>query len=199
MALADNRYSRFVQLAKIAFPLVALGLLSTLFLFSRTLDPNQAIPFADIDVEQIAREQRLANPKFSGLTTDGSEISLVASSALPDPKNPRRLTADNVEATIKTKQGMIFDVEANTAEFDGEANSLELLGEVEIVTNTGYKLVSDALNTSIETTSVESPGPVKGTGPEGSIEAESMSMTTNPNGQVIVFKGNVKLIYQPQG
>ena len=54
---APNTYSTVVSWAKIILPLVALGLLSTLFLFSRTPDPNRAIPFAAVDVEELAREQ----------------------------------------------------------------------------------------------------------------------------------------------
>ena len=198
MAIADNRYSRFVQLAKIVFPIVALGLLSTLFLFSRNLDPSQAIPFADVDVEEIAREQRLASPKFSGMTSDGSEVSLVAQSASPDPENPRRLSADLVDATIKTRQGLVIEIDANRALFDGSSDLLDLRGDVRVRTSTGYSLATERLKTNIENTDVTSPGPVEGEGPDGTISADSMSLTTRGDGQVLVFKGDVKLVYTPQ-
>jgi len=84
MATRDNAYSRFVQWAKILFPLIALGLLSTMFLFSRNVDPSNAIPFADIDVEQIARDQQLSSPRFSGTTSGGASIIVDAETAMPD-------------------------------------------------------------------------------------------------------------------
>lgn len=197
MAIADNRYSRFVQLAKIVFPLVALALLSTLFLFSRSIDPSRAIPFAEIDVEKIAREQRLARPKFSGVTEDGSEVLLIAESATPDPVDPRKLSAEIVEATIAVPDGETFDVDANRADFDGGSDILELQGDVTIRTASGYTLATDTLITSVATTTLKSPTSVFVTGPEGTLEADSMELGETENGQVVVFKGNVKLIYRP--
>lgn len=199
MVRADNRYSRFVGLAKVAFPLVALALLSTLFLFSRDLDPSQAIPFADVDVEKLARDQRLAAPKFSGVTANGSEVFMEAQSALPDPENPRRMTAQTVMANVQTPDGLIFDVTAEKADYDGTSDRLVLIDTVEIETSTGYAFQSDELITNIRTGTVESPGPIAGSGPEGTISAGSMSLASSEAGQVLVFKGDVKLIYRPKG
>ena len=43
------------------------------------------------------------------------------------------------------------------------------------------------------------PQPVMADGPFGSINADSMLMTTNAAGsQDLIFNGHVKLIYQPQ-
>jgi len=79
--LDDNTYSRVVAWAKVLLPLLALALLSTLFLVARTVDPAQKLPFADIDVDAIAREQRIGAPKFNGVTKEGTAISLSADSA----------------------------------------------------------------------------------------------------------------------
>ena len=59
MTMYDNSYSRFVALTKVILPIIALGILSTLFLFSRNIDPTQSIPYADVDVEGLAREQQI--------------------------------------------------------------------------------------------------------------------------------------------
>ncbi len=45
-----DRYSRMVALLKVSLPLIALGILSTLFLVSRAVDPPMTIPFADSEV-----------------------------------------------------------------------------------------------------------------------------------------------------
>ena len=41
MTMYDNSYSRFVALTKVILPIIALGILSTLFLFSRDIDPDR--------------------------------------------------------------------------------------------------------------------------------------------------------------
>ncbi len=65
MATYDNTYSRVVAWLKVLLPVIALVLLSTMFLISRTIDPSRAIPFANVDVEGMVRDQRISAPAFS--------------------------------------------------------------------------------------------------------------------------------------
>lgn len=197
MAIANNPYSRFVQFAKIALPLLALVLLSTLFLFSRSVDIEDAIPIFE-GAEEIAREQSLASPKFSGVTSDGSTISVTAESAKPDLTNPRLMSAKNVQADIVTTTGNEITVLANSADYDGTADTLDLMGEVRINTSTGYQLNTDMLAADMAEMGLVSPGPVTGFGPTGDIEAGQMELSGPSGSQVLVFKGGVKLIYQPK-
>ena len=74
MATSENLHSKLVVWAKVTLPLLALGLLATLFLFSRKIDPTDAIPYADVDVEERAREPRLTMPTYAGVTSDGSAL-----------------------------------------------------------------------------------------------------------------------------
>ncbi len=53
MATYDNTYSRVVAWLKILLPLLALAILSTLFLVARTIDPAQNIPYADVDIDEL--------------------------------------------------------------------------------------------------------------------------------------------------
>lgn len=198
MAFADNSHSRFVLVAKIALPLVALGLLSTMFLFSRSVDIESAIPMVDVDPKEIAREQRLAAPKFSGVTSDGSTITVTAETARPNLTDPRRLTAQNVTADILTTSGTQFRVLAETALYDGNTDQLDLQGNVRINTSTGYQLLTDALSASLAETSLASPGPVQGISLGGTLHAGRMELSSTDGSQVLVFKDGVKLIYDPQ-
>jgi lipopolysaccharide export system protein LptC len=198
MDRVDNRYSRFVLWAKVIFPLVALGLLSTMFLFSRTLDPSDAIPFADIDIEKIARDQQLTSPRFSGTTSDGSAVVVDAESALPDLANPRNLTILKVVARIESQGGPSYGIIADTALYDGNNDLLDLEGNVRLSTSTGYRLETGKLVTNLATTGINAPSAVSGRGPAGRLEAGSMSLTTNGETQVLVFKNGVKLIYDPK-
>lgn len=198
MARVDNRYSRFVSWAKVIFPLVALGLLSTMFLFSRSLDPSDAIPFADIDVEKIAREQQLTSPRFSGTTNDGSAIVVDAQSAVPDLTDLRRLTIKKVVARIESKTGPSYGIVSDTAVYDGTNDLLDLQGNVRLSTSTGYRLETAELIANLAETGIVSPGAVVGRGPAGRLEAGSMTLTSNGDTQVLVFKNGVKLVYNPK-
>jgi lipopolysaccharide export system protein LptC len=76
-------YSRIISWLKIILPLFALAILSTIFLVSQKVDPTTSIPYADIDVDELAREQRISTPNFATVTKDGSAITLHATSAKP--------------------------------------------------------------------------------------------------------------------
>ena len=83
MARADNTYSRIVAGMKILLPLVALGLLSTLFLISNTIDPSGPVPTAPIDLEQRAQSLGVTRPSFAGISGRGDEIKMRADVAWP--------------------------------------------------------------------------------------------------------------------
>lgn len=197
MALVDSGYSRFVRIAKVIFPLLALGLLSTLFLFSRSLDPNDAIIISDIDVEKIAREQILAAPRFSGITSDGSEILVAAESARPDPDDDRRLSANQITATLTTQPGIIYEMMAVTGIYDGSANLLSLSEAVEIKTSDGYQFTTENLTANLKVTELDIPSRITGTGPSGKIEAGNMTLRQSNDTPILEFKNGVKLVYEP--
>ena len=73
-----DRYSIMVARLKVALPLMALGLLSTLFLVSRAVDPTVAIPFADQEVQDRLKNQQITGPFFSGVSARGDQIAFVA-------------------------------------------------------------------------------------------------------------------------
>ena len=77
MARADT-HTRVVGWLKVALPLMALAVLSTLFLVADQIDPEDALPYAEVDVEDLAREPRMTMPSYAGITTDGAALSLTA-------------------------------------------------------------------------------------------------------------------------
>lgn len=193
--VADNLHSRFVGAAKIIFPLLALGFLSTIFLFSRTLDPSDAIPFSDVDIEKIAKEQRLAGPKFSGVTSDGSAITVEAESAKPDLLNPRRVSATNIIASIRTTKNEHYKIIADTARFDGTNDDLDLEGNIQLTSSSGYTLNTQQLSANLGTTGMIAKGKIKGTAPGGTIEAGAMELIVKDGAQLLVFTNGVRLVY----
>jgi lipopolysaccharide export system protein LptC len=80
-----NRYSRLVGGLKVVLPIAALGLLSTLFLLSDPPDPDRALPYAEVDVAQLARELRLTQPRLAGVLPTGARSRWW-------PRPPRRIS-----------------------------------------------------------------------------------------------------------
>lgn len=200
MVIHDNTYSRVVAWLKILLPLLALVLLSTLFLVARTINPAQNIPFADVDVDELAREQRISAPRLSSVSQDGSAISLAADTARPDPGNPARMSGTGIRAGIDLPNGGRIDVVSEFAQIDTNTGLAKLNDTVVITTSDGYVLRTDAVEMSLQETGVRSDSPTTVSAPIGTLSADRFTLTGDGKESrpyVLVFKGRVKLIYDP--
>ena len=63
MATAGDGHSRLVFWLKIVLPLIALAILSTLFLVSRNIGGDGTVPFSDVDLDALARDPQLTAPE----------------------------------------------------------------------------------------------------------------------------------------
>jgi lipopolysaccharide export system protein LptC len=201
MASRDNAYSRFIALAKIVLPLAALALLSTLFMFSHDGDPTDSLPLGKEDVERLAREQRINEPNYSGVTSDGTALSISADTARPDLLNPNRGTASTISARLDFPNGAHTDISSVAGMIDTDQDRAVLEGGVHIITSDGYDIVTDSVITALTHTSVTADSTVEVTSPMGDLTAGQMQLdeTGGENGgYVLVFKQGVKLIYEPE-
>ena len=195
-----DRYSRMVALLKVTLPLLALGILSTLFLISRSFDPTGSIPFADTEVQERLSNQQVTGPYFSGTTAEGDQIAFVAEKLTTTDGRTGTNYASDVDVQLDFAGGGRAMVTARDAEVNIAADRAELTGDVVVVTSNGYTLESDLLKLRLSQIEVISPDAVFGTTPFGTIEAGSMHLLT-PDGQTgsqLLFTGGVKLLYQPQ-
>lgn len=197
--MADpNRYSQVVTLGKVILPLLALGLLSTLFLLSRTPDPDQAIPFAEVDVEELAREPRLGQPRFAGTLADGRAIVFVAERAVPAAGAPNQITADGIEARVDLSPETVLLISSRSGLIDMNAQTADLQGDVGLILSSGYRLQTNQLLLNMDLPGVNAPAAVELTGPGMSLTAGGMEATGGPEGYVVVFNGGVRVLYEPE-
>ncbi|SFS19596.1 hypothetical protein [Yoonia litorea] len=194
----DNLYSQFVGWAKIILPLCAIALLSTLFLFARSANDTDEVAMAE--VEQIAREQRLAAPEFSGLTDDGSTVVVSAKSAQPDQNNPDTVMISDIGMRLNTTEGIQIDVTAVSGELDGRARVAQFLGLARIETSNGYQLETNGLIADLGSGVVTSDGLLEVRAPFGEITAGNVrfEVTSEEVGQQMVFTNGVRLLYTGQ-
>jgi lipopolysaccharide export system protein LptC len=198
MARAD-RHTRVVGWLKVALPLTALAILSTLFLVARRIDPEDALPYAEVDVEDLAREPRMTAPTYAGTTEDGAALTLSADEARPAADgSPARAAGLRLE--LATPDGGTTELVAAAARMDDTIRQVLLSGGVTVTTSTGYRLETAEIVAKLDRTGLESRAPVVATGPAGEIRADAMSLSQDnqtPGSYVLVFKGGVRLVYQP--
>lgn len=194
-----DAHTRLISWLKIVLPLVALGILSTLFLVARTVNPDDAIPYAEVDVAERIREPRMTDASYAGMTRDGASLTLTAAEARPAGTDGAA-TAKRLVGQLETADGLTTDLVAAQAKIDSENRTITLFGGVELKQTNGWNVASETLVAHMDRTEVTSPGQVSAFGPAGTLTASSMQLTENPktpSRYLMVFNGSVKLVYDP--
>jgi lipopolysaccharide export system protein LptC len=200
MARVDA-HSRVVGWLKVALPLLALAILSTLFLVAHRIDPDAALPYAEVNVEDLAREPRMTAPTYAGTTEDGTALTLSADEARPASESGSA-TAAALRLALVTPDGARTELSATEAQLDEATRQVLLSGGVTLTTSTGYRLETAEVTAKLDRTGLESRSEVTATGPAGQIRADRMVLgqdNMTPGGYLLVFKGDVRLVYQPGG
>jgi lipopolysaccharide export system protein LptC len=199
--VAADRHTRVVGWLKVALPLLALAVLATLFLLADQIDPEAALPYAEVDVADRAREPRMTAPSYAGLTSDGASLTLTADEARPAAQDtPAK--AQGLLLELETPDGGRTELRAASAEIDRTHHRLILSGGVTISTDTGYRMDTAEVMARMDRSGLESRGAVTATGPVGDLAAGGMVLTQDsktPDAYVLVFNQGVRLVYQPGG
>jgi lipopolysaccharide export system protein LptC len=193
-----DSYSRLVAWLKVLLPLMALGLLSTLFLLSRNVDSTAAIPFAEKEIQDRMRDQQVTGPFFSGATGNGDLISFSANKVGKGALGTTH--AEGVTAQIDLPSGSRISFSADFGDVNMTEQTSKLTGNVQITTSAGYVVMTELLTSSLKQLDVKSPDMVEGSGPIGQITAGSLHISSlHNNGPAqLIFTNRVKLIYDPQ-
>ncbi|AXI44682.1 hypothetical protein C1J03_00730 [Sulfitobacter sp. SK012] len=197
--MRPDSHTRTVTWLKVAFPLAALGILSTLFLLSRTIDTESAIPFADKEIQERLRDQQVTAPFFSGSTADGDQLSFSAVKLTTPSGQLGANEAEGVLARIETADGNRIKVQANMARFDIAADMADLEGDVVLETSSGYRMTTRTLTSQMSSFEINAPDAVHAVGPLGVLDAGSMTIKTPQAGENVqlIFNNGVKLVYTP--
>ena len=194
---SDNLHSKVVAILKITLPLLALAILSSLFLFSRPIDPEDAIPYADVEIADRLAQPRMSGAGFSTVTSDGATLTLSAERAAPVVGGA---TVTGLTGSLKTADGVETTIKAASGNLDRAKAALDLTGGVALTTSTGFQLAMDSLTLGTDRSFAESLGPVTATAPMGSLTSGGMRMSRDGADApyLLVFNKGVRLIYQPQ-
>lgn len=190
-----DAHTRRVRFLKVTLPLLALGILSSLFLFSRSITMEGALPFAEVDIADRLREPKMTDATVATASENGSVISMTAVTVVPSQAGP--VTSNAVQGTIKSLSGDVITLNAAHVLYSDGAQTAALTGGV-LINSAGYDMTTDALDLAMQSATLDSRGTVRAIGPLGQLDAGLMSASQTKDGAVIVFKSGVQLLYTPQ-
>ena len=193
----DKWHSRLVSVLKVLLPLIALVLLSTLFLFSRKINPEDAIPYASVDVEDRLSDPKMTDAGFAGMTSDGASLSIQANEARPTAEGG---ALKLVQGVLQTPDGAKTDLASGAVALNSAQKLIELTDGAELRASNGYVVQAPGFGVSTETTRVESRGTISAIGPGGQLTADHMVLSQQgaAGPYLLVFNGKVRLLYQPK-
>lgn len=200
MAKFDNAYSRAIAIVKVILPLVALAILSTLFLLSRPGTVGEPLPYSDLAIDEMARDQRLGAPVYTAVTDTGAELRLAADSLVPDLNRPGYADITAPVARITDPTGYRVDLVAKSGTFNDRTRRATLTGGVRIDTSDGYSIAAPSAWIRTDLSHLETAGPVTADGPLGRLTAGGLTISTTPEADghaVALFHHGVKLVYTP--
>ena len=186
--------SRLIAWLRVLLPLAALAILSTLFLLGRTPDPDDALPYAEVDAEDLIRDPRMTRPEFAGVSEGGARVTLTAERA--SPVQDQDSSAESLRMTWRAQDGLAADLTAPTARMEGQ--QIHLSGGVRVTTSDGWAMTVPQVDTDLSADRMLGTGGLTGFAPIGRLDADRMEMTRSPNGDYLLnLTGDVRLVYQP--
>jgi len=188
-----------VQFLKVLLPLVAILMLSTVFLLSRSIETNVTVPFAQQDIDARLADQVVTQPNYRGTTRKGEEVQIEAIRAMQGTEGSVP-TAAEFRGRLGLLNGGEITLDSNSGMIRPDKNTATFVGDVVITTTDGIEVTTELLNTALDEIRGDTPGQVNGTGIIGNFSAGRMTFgTEKKDGPVhIIFTDGVKLIYEPQ-
>ena len=192
----DDSYSAFIAWVKTLLPIAALGMLSTIFLFSGKIDVTKSLPYAELNVAEIVRDQRITKPYFTTISENGTEVALSAAYASADPNIKDIYNVSEPSIVLKSSTGRQARITAGFGKMNSTSQQAIVSQGVTVSAAPGFWVTTNNLNIDFEQATVRSKGLFEGVTPIGAIQAGKMFMQMAADDRQIVFTNGVDLIYQ---
>ena len=193
-----DSYSAFVVWVKTLLPILALGMLSTIFLFSGRVDVTQSLPYAKLNIAEIVREQRITKPYFYGVSDNGTEITLSAAYASSDTQNSNILNITDLSIILTSEQAKTVRITAGLGVLDATKQKAMVSKDVYLTAMQGFSLKTNSLTVDLKQGVVTADTVFQSVTALGTIDARNMIVKMIANDQQIIFTNGVRLIYYPK-
>jgi lipopolysaccharide export system protein LptC len=189
-----SRHSARVRFLRIAFPLLAVFILS--IIFGAYLWANTSLPEVSIASTRISDGKMIMNnPEVNGVDSAQRPYNLTAKEARQDPKLPAQIELLEINAHVPMDEGLFARILAGTGFYDSDAKTLQLGGEVDVKTDNGMTIRMQDADVDMNAGLLKTANPVSMTTEQAQISSDRL--TVENNGKKIVFENRVKMTIYP--
>tara|TARA_R110002072_G_scaffold19333_4_gene71671 strand:+ start:538 stop:1215 length:678 start_codon:yes stop_codon:yes gene_type:complete len=190
----NARYSHFVSIIKFILLGLAILLIGLAFILPNLDQPEGfTLDYADVTVSDDGLTMK--NPQYVASDINEQQYVVTADTATQKSPTATLVALKNLQADITLTSGDWISITAPEGELNTETGILDLYGKIDIFSDSGNQLAANSARVDLKQQTVVSQNPLKGHGPLGMIEADSLAadqITGN-----IRFDGNVKLTINP--
>lgn len=196
---ALGRRTTLIWWAKITLPIGAIVLVALIFLTGRERGDITDL-FTPAEIATLGAGLKLERPRFAGALDSGEPYVVSADWALPDTAVPNIIALGRPVGRVTLSGERQIDARADAGELSRLAQTVRLTGAVTIDSSDGYHVETAELRIDMGAKTAMTPGPVRATGPRGSLEAGSFRMATpgaDPKAAQIWFENRVRVVFIP--
>lgn len=198
MASARNSYSRMVAWFKILLPLIALGVLSTVFLFNSEDSFEVGFTFSRADIETLEKGSFIKNPQINGITKKGEPFHLLADEIRPLDTDNSLVVITNLDVEFQFSADTWAKVTSASALMDVNAQTVWFETGGQLETSDGNVAVVNTMHLLMASGELQGSG-IVADGPLGQVSAENFRIESSEGeNRVLWFENNVRMRYDLQ-
>ncbi|TNE59633.1 MAG: hypothetical protein EP340_02215 [Alphaproteobacteria bacterium] len=186
-----ERHSKFVYIMRLTLPILAVGLIAIVLIYSVAYKPNiQRVleyPITGTGLGTVSMEK----PHLTGLDALGRYVVVSAKSAERLAEDPDTVTLKAVNAQISKNSEVLLDLRASAGQVFSAIDTLEFGPPVAIDLPDGYSFTTDRVEIQMKNGIIRGTEPIRGDGPIGKISADSFKI--NRKDDVFQLQGNVHI------
>jgi lipopolysaccharide export system protein LptC len=190
----NARYSHFVAIIKFILLGLAILLVGLAFILPNLDKPEGfKLDYADVTVSDDGLTMK--NPQYVASDINERQYVVTADTATQKSTTDSLVSLKNIQADITLPSEDWISISAPEGELNTETGILDLFGKIDIFSDSGNQISADSARVNLKKQTITSKNPLKGHGPLGAIEADSLAadqITGN-----IRFDGNVKMTINP--
>ena len=195
-----RRRRRFVGTMRLVLPGIAIGLIVLVVAWPKIFGDvaGTIAPGGLLNGFSITEPMRMRHPRYVGADGNGGQpYEVVADQALVDPRNPDRITLQDMRATTKAENGGLTTLDSENALYQRGIGRLDLDGDVRLTTADRTVFTTDKATVLLNERRAFGNDPVHGVGPLGTLDAQAFEIERG--GDVANFHGKVRVVIRPAG
>lgn len=192
---ATRRYSLFVDVMKLALPLLAVGLLVLMVAWSVTSETPLDMAWKSDMTRIVAGRIEMTGPQLTFTDEAGRDVFVEAKLATQEKSKSDQWTLDRISARMTPPDGEGYTLVADGGTLDSEKQLLDLAGNVKVESSSGYTFVAKSAHVDLNAGRVTSEEPVEAQGGATRVVANRFEMWDR--GERFRFEGDVHFTSEP--